>query len=150
MLVDNLRDIGGEDDFEAHVSDVPAHDVFRMSIKCRARVEDLWTGAGAGFFAQRSFAASDDDCGGAVAEEAAGDEVGDGLVVVLPGEGTEFDGEKEGVLDGEGADVGGGAGDAGGSGDATEAEDGGALDGGGEGHQVNEAGVDGGAGDASD
>ena len=94
--------------------------------------------------------AGDDDGGGAVAEEAAGDEVGDGLVVVLPGEGAELDGEQERELIGEGADVVGGAGDAGGSGDAAEAEDGRALDGGGEGHAVDEAGVDGGAGDAGD
>src|ERR1700688_2976434 len=150
MLVDDLRNVGGEDDFEAHVSDVPAHDVLGMSIKSRARVEDLWTGAGTGFFAEGGFTAGDDDCCGAVAEETAGDEVGDGLVVVLPGEGTEFDGEEQRVLVGEGADVVGGAGDAGGSGDATEAEDGGALDGGGEGHQVDEAGVDRRAGDAGD
>ena len=105
---------------------------------------------GQALFGERGFAAGDDDCGGAVAEEAAGDEVGDGLVVVLPGEGAELDGEKERVLVGEGADVVGGAGDAGGSGDAAEAEDGGALDAGGEGHEVDEAGVDGGAGDAGD
>src|SRR5882757_8696039 len=150
MLVDDLRDVGGEDDFEAHVSDVPTHDVLGMSVKCRTRVKNLRTGAGAGFFAEGCFAAGDDDCGGAVAEEAAGYEVGDGLIVVLPGEGTELDGEKERVLVGEGADVVGGAGDAGCSGDAAQAEDGCALDGGGEGHQVDEAGIDGGACDAGD
>src|ERR1700733_13880796 len=117
MLIDNLRDVGGKDDFEPHVSNVPTHDVLGMSIECRTRVENLWTGAGAGFFAEGGFAAGDDDCGGAVAEEAAGDEVGNGLVVVLPGEGTELDGEKERVLVREGADVVGGARDAGGSGD---------------------------------
>src|SRR5258708_3057158 len=150
MLVDDVRDVGGEDDFEAHVSDVRTHDVFGMSIESRARVEDLWTSAGTGFFAEQGFAAGDDDCCGSVAEEAAGDEIGDGLVVVLPGEGAELDREKERVLVGEGADVVGGAGDAGGSCDAAEAEDGRALDGGGEGHEVDEAGVDGGAGDAGD
>jgi hypothetical protein len=83
-----------------------------------------------------------------ISEEAAGDEVGDGLVVVLPGKGGEFDREEEGVLVGEGADIVGGAGNAGRTSDAAEAQDGGALDAGGEGHQVNEAGVDRGAGDA--
>src|SRR5258708_32043594 len=122
MLVDDLRDVGREDDFEAHVSDVPAHDVLGMSIECRARVKDLWAGAGAGFFAEGGVAAGDDDCGGAVAEETAGDEVGDGLVVVLPREGTELDGEKERVLVGEGADVVGGAGGGGGTGEGTRAE----------------------------
>ena len=94
--------------------------------------------------------AGDDDGGGAVAEEAAGDEVGDGLVVVLPGERAELDGEQERELVGEGADVVGGACDACGSGDAAEAEDGCALDGGRERHPIDEAGVDGGAGDAGD
>ncbi len=72
------------------------------------------------------------------------------MVVVLPGEGAELDGEQEGVLVGEGADVVGGTGDAGGSGDAAEAEDGRALDVDGEGHPVDEAGIDGGAGDTGD
>ncbi len=94
--------------------------------------------------------AGDDDGGGAVAEEAAGDEVGDGDVVVLPGERAELDGEQQGDLVGEGLDVVGGAGDAGGTGDAAEAEDRGALDVGGKGQAVDEAGVDGGAGDAGD
>ena len=151
MFVDDLGDVGGEDDFEADVADVPAHDVFGVSIECRARVKDAGAGAVVqAWFAERCFAAGDDDGGGAVAEEAAGDEIGDGLVVVLPGEGAELDGEKKRVLVGEGADVVGGAGDAGGSGDAAEAEDGCALDAGGEGHAVDEAGVDGGAGDAGD
>src|SRR5882757_6813472 len=150
MLVDDLRDVGGEDDFEAHVSDVPTHDVLGMSVKSRTRVKNLRTGAGAGFFAEGCFAAGDDDCGGAVAEEAAGYEVGDGLIVVLPGEGTEFDGEKKRVLVGEGANVVGGTRDAGCSGDATEAEDGSAFDRGRERHEVDEAGIDGGTGDAGD
>src|ERR1700745_3937636 len=98
MLVDDLRDVGGEDDFEAHVSDIPAHDVFCVPIECRARVEDLWTGAGTAFFGERGVAAGDDDCGGAVSEESAGDQICDGLVVVLPGERTELDGEKKRVL----------------------------------------------------
>src|ERR1700733_8284716 len=150
MLVDDLGDVGGEDDLEAHVADAPAHDVFGVAIEGGAGVEDAWTAAWAGFFCEWGFAAGNDDRGGAVAEEAAGDEVGDGLVVVLPGEGAELDGEEQGVLLGEGADVVGGAGDACGTGDAAQAEDGGALDAGGEGHEVDEAGVDGGAGDAGD
>ncbi len=97
-----------------------------------------------------AFRAGDDDGGCSVGEEAAGDEVGDGLVVVLPGEGAEFDREEQGDLFGEGADVVGGAGDAGGSGDAAQAEDGRALDVDGEWQAVDEAGVDGGAGDAGD
>jgi hypothetical protein len=109
MFVHNLGNVGGEDDLEAKVSDLPAHDVFGVSIKCRARVEHLWTCAGTALFGKCGFAAGDDDCCGAVAEEAAGDQIGDGLVVVLPGEGAELDGEKERVLVGEGADVVGGA-----------------------------------------
>src|SRR5260370_177271 len=85
-----------------------------------------------------------------ISEEAAGDEVGDGLVVVLPGKGAEFDREEEGVLVGEGADIVGGAGNAGGSSDAAEAEGGGALDAGGEGHQVNGAGCECGGGGGGD
>ncbi len=107
-------------------------------------------GAGLGGVGELALGAGDDYGGGAVGEEAGGDEVGDGLVVVLPGEGAELDGEQQSDLVGEGADVVGGAGDAGGSGDAAQAEDGGALDVDGEGHAVDEAGVDGGAGDAGD
>src|SRR5271168_5501330 len=107
MLIDDLGDLGGEDDFEAHVADAPAHDVFGVSIESRARVEDLWAGdaGGAGAPGERGFAAGDDDRGGAVAEEAARDQIGDGLVVVLPGEGAELNGEKERVLVGEGSDI---------------------------------------------
>src|SRR5260370_6496957 len=96
-----------------------------------------------GFCARGVWAAAMRTAAAAVSGEAAGDEVGDGLVVVLPGKGAEFDREEEGVLVGEGADIVGGAGNAGGSSDAAEAGDGGALDAGGEGHQVNEAGVGG-------
>ena len=109
VFVDDLGDVGREDDLEAEVADVPAHDVLGVAIEGGAGVEDLRAGAGAVFFAERCFAAGDDDGGGAVAEEAGGDEVGDGLVVVLPGEGAELDGEQQRVLVGEGADVVGGA-----------------------------------------
>ena len=63
---------------------------------------------------------------------------------------AEFDGKKQGYLFGEGFDVVGGARDSGGSGDAAEAEDGGAFDGDGEREAVDEAGIDGGAGNAGD
>ena len=152
VFVDDLGDVGREVDLEAHVADVPAHDVLGVAIEGGAGVEDPGAGdaGGAGALGEGGFGACDDDGGGAVAEEAAGDEVGDGLVVVLPGEGAEFDGEEQSVLVGEGADVVRGAGDAGGSGDAAKAEDGSALHAGGEGHEVDEAGVDGRAGDAGD
>ncbi len=96
------------------------------------------------------FRSSDDDGSGAVGEEAGGDEIGDGLVIVLPGEGTEFDGEQKGDVFGEGANVVRSARDSGGSGDAAEAEDGSALDVYRERKAVDEAGVDGGAGDSGD
>ena len=149
--MDDLGDVGGEDDLEAEIADVPAHDVLGVAVEGGAGGEDLWADFwAAGSFCESGFGAGDDDGGGSVTEEAAGDEVGDGLVVVLPGEGAELDGEEQGVLVGKGADVVGGAGDACCSGDAAEAEDGRALDVGGEGHAVDEASVDGGAGDAGD
>ena len=96
------------------------------------------------------FVACNQDGGGAIAEEADGDEVGDGLVVTLPGEGAELNGEQDGDLIGVRADVVGGAGEAGGSGDAAEAEDGSAADVGREGHAIDEARIDRGTGDAGD
>ena len=148
VFVDDFGDVGGEDDFEAEVADGPAHDVFGVAVEGGAGGEDF--GAGMGGLGEFGFGTGDEDGCGSVGEEASGDEVGDGLVVVLPGEGAEFDGEEEGYLFGEGLDVVGGACDSGGSGDAAEAEDGGALDVDGEGHAVDEAGVDGGAGDSGD
>ena len=152
VLVDDLGDLRGEDDLEAGVGNVPAHDALGVAIEGRTRGDDAggWLLDAGGALAEWGVGTGDDDRGRAVAEETAGDKVGDGLVVVLPGEGAELNGEKEGVLIGEGADVIGGTGDARGSGDTAKAEDGGALDVYGERHPVDEAGVDGGAGDAGD
>ena len=119
-----------------------------VAVEGGAGGEDLWRRGGGG--GELAFGAGDEDGGCSVGEEAGGDEVGDRLVVVLPGEGAELDGEEQSYLFGEGADVVGGAGDAGGSGDAAETEDGRALDVSGKGQAVDEAGVDGGAGDAGD
>ena len=96
VFEDDLGDVGGEDDAEAGVADVPAHDVLGVAIEGGAGGEDLRACARAAWGA--GFVAGEDDGGAAVAEEAAGDEVGDGLVVVLPGEGAELDGEEEGDL----------------------------------------------------
>ena len=126
--------------------------MFGVGINRRARVKDARARIlnGGGLLGERRFAASEDDGGGAVSEEPAGDEIGHGIVVLLPGKGAEFDREQKRVLFGEGAHIVGGAGDAGGSGDTAEAEDGGALDVCGEAHEVDETGVDAGAGDAGD
>ena len=97
-----------------------------------------------------SFVAGEDDGGAPVAEEPAGDEIRDGLVVILPGERAELDREEQDDLLGMAGQIVAGARDAGGSGDAAKAEDGGALDVRGERHLVDQAGVDGGGRDAGD
>jgi hypothetical protein len=93
--------------------------------------------------------ACEDDGSGTVTEESAGDDVSHGVVVLLPGEGTELDREEESVLGGVGADVIDGACYAGDSCNTAEAEDGSPLDVAGEAHAVDEPGVDAGAGNAS-
>src|SRR5215471_3110282 len=96
------------------------------------------------------FVTGEYDCGRAVSEESRGDDVGHGEIILLPREGAELNGEKDGVLVGEGPEIVHGARDASGTGNAAETEDGCALDVLGEAHQVNEAGIDAGASDASD
>ena len=98
--------------------------------------------------AVRCVFAGDNDCACSITEESAGDDVGHGMVVLLPVERAEFDGEQESVLVRIGADVVDGAGDSGNSGGAAEAEDGRALDVAREAHAIDEACVDAGAGDA--
>jgi hypothetical protein len=145
VLFDDFGDVRGEDNFEAGIDDVPSHDALGVAVEGGACVKD----AGAVIAAVEIGFGSGDDYGrGSVGEEPGGDEIGDGLVVVLPGERAEFDGEQKGDLFGEGADVIGSAGDSGGSGDTAETEDGGALDVDRKGKTVNEAGVDGRAGDS--
>ena len=152
VFEDYFGHVRGEDYAEAGVADVPAHDVLGVAVEGAAGGEDLWSVRGrwvgdadssaslrndnkeAGPPASRKddkgggggdvgFVSGEDDGGAAVAEEAGGDEVCDGLVVVLPGEGAEFYREEENDLLGKGAEVVRGAGDAGGSSDAAEAED---------------------------
>ena len=88
---------GRKDDFEAFFRDVPAHDVFRAGIESRAGGDDF--GAG-----KVDFRTGDEDGGRAVAEEAGRDEIGDGNVVALQGEGTGFDADEGGHLIGISAD----------------------------------------------
>ena len=150
VFEDDFGDVGREDDAEACVDDVPSHDVPGVAIEGAARGEDLRHARQrcGGELGEDGFGAGEDDGRAAIAEDSGGDEVGDGLIIILPGEGAEFDREQKRELVREGAEIVGGAGDAGGSSDAAEAEDGGALDVGGERHQVDEAGVDGGGSDA--
>ena len=142
---DDFGDVGREDDVEAFFRDRPSHDVFGVGIEDAVGGEDA--GTAARHLIAGCFVASDENGGGAVAKEASGDEVGDGFVVTLPGEGAEFDGKQDGDVVGVGADVVGGARDAGGSGDTAEAEDGVAADVRRERHAIDEARIDGGAGD---
>lgn len=148
VFEDDFGDVGRKDDAEASVANIPAHDVLGVAVESAAGGEDF--GCVCGGDREAGFVAGNNYRGASIAEEAGGDEVGDGLVVVLPGEGAELDREEEGDLFGEGADVVRRAGDAGGTGDAAEAKDGGALDMRGERHPVDEAGVDGGRGNAGD
>ena len=148
VLEHDLGDVGREDDAEAGITDIPAHDVLGVAVEGAAGGEDIW-GAG-GRFWQLDVVSGEHDRGAAIAEEAGRDKVGDGLVVVLPGERTELDREQKRTLVGEGAEVVRGARDAGGPGDAAQPEDGRPLDVRGERHQVDEAGVDGRRSDAGD
>ena len=112
-------------------SDLPPHQVLGIGIEGGAGIDDTRTGlfdACGLCWPMRCLFPGENDGGGAVSEESAGDQVGHGVVVLLPGERAEFDGEQESVLVGEGAHVVDGAGDSCGSGDAAEAEDWGALD----------------------
>ena len=145
---DDFGDVRGEDDVEAFFGDGPTHDFFGVGVENAVGGEDA--GASDGEVVARCFVSCDQDSGCAVTEEADGDEVGDGLVVALPGKGAELNGEQDGDLIGVRADVVGGTREARGTGDAPEAKDGVAADVRGEGHTIDEARIDGGAGDAGD
>jgi len=144
--------VSGEDNVEAAVVDVPAHKVLGVRIEGGASGDDARAGPldAGGSASMRCFVAGEDDGRGAVSEEPGGDDIGHGEVILLPSKGAEFNGEKDGVLVGEGAEIIHGAGDTCGTGDAAEAEDGCALYVLGEAHQVDETGIDAGAGDAGD
>ena len=94
--------------------------------------------------------ASEDDSGSTISKEAAGDEIGHGRVILLPGERTEFDREQNCVLFRKGSNIVSGAGDTRCSSDATEAKDWRALDVSWEAHEVDETGVNTRAGNAGD
>ncbi len=46
VLGDDLGDVGGEDDLEAGVADVPAHDVLGVAVEGGAGGQDLRAGSG--------------------------------------------------------------------------------------------------------
>jgi hypothetical protein len=77
VLVDDLGDVGGEDDLEAGVADVPAHDVFGVAVKGGEGGDDAGTGGldAGGLLGKRGVGTGDDDRGGTVSEEAAGFEM---------------------------------------------------------------------------
>ena len=115
VLLDDDGDLAGEDNAETLFGDVPTHDLLGVGIKDRAGGQDAGARAGHVFAGHQHSA-------GAVAEEAGRNEVGDGEIVVLQGEGAEFDRKDHRDLSGEGADVIGGACHARGAGDAAEPE----------------------------
>jgi hypothetical protein len=139
--------LGTSDNLESGLDDVPTHHALSVAVEGGAGGEDAGTAL---FAAERGVGTGDEHSGGAVSEKSAGDEVRDGLVVILPGERAELDREKQSVLVGKGADVVGGAGDSCSSGDTAQAEDGRALDVDREGQPVDQARVYGGAGDSGD
>jgi hypothetical protein len=145
VFFDDTRNVGRENDLESSFDDIPAHNALGIAVEGGSSGENAGAAVTAG---ELGFRSGDDDGGGSVTEEAAGDKVGNGLVVVLPGERAELHREKKGVVVWESAHIVGGTGDSGCSSDAAQTEDGSAFDVNGKGKTVDEAGIDGGAGDS--
>src|SRR5215211_1661427 len=112
LLAHDRRDALGELHFQARLDEVPAHDGLRIGPRGAVAPEHL-----------RARGASEQHGGGAVGEEARGDEVALGTVAPLEGEAREFDGDEEDQLVGVKTGVFGGAGDTGRPRRAAEAPD---------------------------
>ena len=149
LCFNELRNFRGEDDAKAFVIDGPSRQMLGVGKKRGTSINDARTrilNAG-GPLAVRCLLSSQDHGCGAVTEESAGDDMSHGVVILLPGEGAEFDREQERILFGVCTHIINGARNSGGAANAAETEDRGALNVPGEAHAVDEAGVDAWTGD---
>ena len=121
LCFDELRNLRGEDDAEAFVSDGPSRQVLGVGIERGPSIDDAGAGIlnAGGPSGVRRVLSSQDYGGGAVTEESAGDDMSQGVVILLPGEGAEFDREQERILFGVGTHIIDGARNSGGSANAA-------------------------------
>src|SRR5208282_5319277 len=121
MFAYHVWHVRRKDDLESLLGDVPAHHLFGPTKERRFAAKDLRTSG-------LAFAAGDNHRRGAIPEEPGRDEIGNGEVVPLPGQGTQFDRDQDRVMVGERTHVIRSASDTRGTGNASETEDRGSFD----------------------
>jgi hypothetical protein len=95
LLADKFRNLSGKDNVEAAVIDVPSHQMFRIRVERRAGIKDARTRIfnARGSFGVWRFLSRQNDCGGSISKESAGDKIGHRVVVFLPGKRTKLNRE---------------------------------------------------------
>jgi hypothetical protein len=107
LCLNELRNFRGEDDTKTLVIDGPSCQMLRIGIKRGTSINDTRTGilnAGWPSPVWRRLSSQDHGCS-AVTEESAGDDMSQGVVLVLPRERAEFDREQERILFGVGTHI---------------------------------------------
>ena len=120
VLADEVGHLGAEDDAQPGGADVPAHGALGAGVEPAAGGDDARLGGGEG---RGAVGPDHDDRGRAVAEQAAGDEVGGRPVVALHGEAAQLDREEHGDVVGVAEEVVVDAGDPCSAGDAAEPDE---------------------------
>src|SRR5207302_1716975 len=150
LCFNEFRNFRGEDNAKAFVSDGPSRQVLRVGIKCgtgsndaRTRILNASRPSGV-----RCLLSSQNNGCRAITKKSAGDDMSQGVVVLLPSKGAEFDREQERILFGVCAHIIDGARNSSGSANAAEAEYRGAFNVPREAHFIDKTGVDAWTGDA--
>jgi hypothetical protein len=92
LCADKFRNVSGEHNVKATVIDVPSHQVFRVRIKRGARSNHTraWFLNARRFFGKWRLFSSQDDGRSAISKQPAGYKISHRVVVLLPGQRTEF------------------------------------------------------------
>ena len=144
LCLNQLRNFWGQDYAKAIVIDGPSRQMLRVRIERRASIDHTRTGIldACGSLGVRCLLSSQDHGCGTVTKKTAGDDMSQGVVVLLPREGAEFDGEQKRILLGVCTHVINGARNSGSSADAAETEDRSAFDVSGKSHPIDQTSVD--------